>query len=129
MNNPLKTLGEDASTLAHEAAQAAEHSMRSMQRTTQQGLDRMADELNDVRAQTNSAIKQLTREADSLRHRGMDAVRESSHQLRERSAHMRDATTSYIQHEPVKSMLMAAAVGAALVGMVVLLGRGEDRRH
>jgi ElaB/YqjD/DUF883 family membrane-anchored ribosome-binding protein len=89
----------------------------------------MADELDDVRAQTNSAIKQLTREADSLRHRGMDAAREGSHQLRERSAHMRDATTSYIQHEPVKSMLMAAAVGAALVGMVVLLGRGGDRRH
>jgi len=129
MNNPAKTLGDDVSTLAHEAAQAAERSMRSIQSTTQQGLDRMVGELEDAQAQTSSAIKQLTREAESLRHRGMDAVRESSHQLREKSAHMRDATTTYIQHEPLKSMLMAAAVGAALMGLVTLLNRSGDRRH
>lgn len=129
MNNPVKSLGDDVSTLAHETAQAAEHSMRSMQRATQQGLDRMADELDDVRAQTSSAVKQMTRDVESLRNRGMDAVREGSHQLREKSAHMRDATTTYIQHEPVKSMLMAAAVGAALMGLVALFSRHGDRRH
>lgn len=129
MNNPVKTLRDDVSTLAHEATQATEHTMRSMQRTTQQSLDRMADGLDDVRAQTSSAVKQMTREAESLRQRGMDAVRDGSHQLREKSAHMRDATTTYIQHEPVKSMLMAAAVGAALMGLVALFSRGEDRRH
>jgi ElaB/YqjD/DUF883 family membrane-anchored ribosome-binding protein len=129
MNNPVKSFGEDVSTLAHEAEQAAEHSLRSIQRTTQQSLDRMADELDDVREQTGKAIKQMTREAESLRHRGMDAVREGSHQLRERSAHMRDATTHYIQHEPVKSVLMAAAVGAALMGLVALFSRSGDRHR
>ncbi len=129
MNNPIKTLGDDVSTLTHDAAQAAEHSMRSMQRTTQQGLNRMADELDDARAQTRSALKQLNRDAESLRQRGMDVVRDGSHQLREKSAHMRDATTTYIQHEPVKSMLMAAAVGAALMGLVALFSRSGDRRH
>jgi ElaB/YqjD/DUF883 family membrane-anchored ribosome-binding protein len=129
MNNPVKTLGENASALAHDAAQAAEHSVRSVQRATQQGLDRMADELDDARAQASSALKQLTREADSLRHRSMDAVSEGSHQLREKSAHMKDATTTYIQHEPVKSMLMAAAVGAALMGLVALFSRHGDRHR
>lgn len=129
MNTPAKTLGDNASTLAHEAAQAAEHSMRSVQRATQESLDRMADELDDVRAQTSSALKHLTRDAESLRHRGMDAVRDGSHQLREKSAHMRDATTHYIQHEPVKSMLMAAAVGAALMGLVALFSRHGDRHR
>ena len=129
MNNPVKTLSDDVSTLVHEAAQAAEHSMRSIQRTTQQSLDRLSDELDDVRVQTSSAVKQMTRDAESLRHRGMDAVRDGSHQLREKSVHMRDATTHYIQHEPVKSMLMAAAVGAALMGLVALFSRGGDRRH
>jgi ElaB/YqjD/DUF883 family membrane-anchored ribosome-binding protein len=129
MNNPVKSLGDDVSNLAHEAEQAAEHSLRSIQRTTQQSLDRMADELDDVRAQTSKAVKQMTREAGSLKHRGMDAVREGSHQLRERSAHMRDATTHYIQHEPVKSVLMAAAVGAALMGLVALFSRSGDRHR
>lgn len=129
MNNPIKALGDDVSTIAHEAAQAAEHSMRSMQRATQQGLNRMADEWDDVHAQTSDALKQLNRDAESLKHRGMDVVRDGSHQLREKSVHMRDATTTYIQHEPVKSMLMAAAVGAALMGLVALFSRSGDRRH
>lgn len=129
MNTPFKTLSDDVSTLAHEAAQATERTLRSMQWETQQGMDRVADELADARAQTSITIKQLTREAELLRQRAMDSARESSHQLRERSAHMRDATTTYIQHEPVRSMLMAAAVGAALMGLVALFGRGGDRRH
>ena len=53
----------------------------------------------------------------------MDVVRDGAHQVREKSAHLRDATTTYIQHEPVKSMLMAAAVGAALMGLVALFSR------
>jgi ElaB/YqjD/DUF883 family membrane-anchored ribosome-binding protein len=123
MNNPVKTLGDDASHLAHEAALGAENAIRSTQRVAQQGLDRMADGLGEARAQTGAALKQLAHDTESLTHRGMDAVREGTHQLREKSLHVKDATTSYIQHEPVKSVLIAAAVGAALMGLVALFSR------
>jgi ElaB/YqjD/DUF883 family membrane-anchored ribosome-binding protein len=53
----------------------------------------------------------------------MDALRDGSEQLREKSVHAREVTTNYIQHEPIKSVLMAAAVGAALMGVIALLGR------
>ena len=71
----------------------------------------------------------LIDQANAMAHRGMEAVREGAHQLREKSLHVKDATASYIQHEPVKSMLMAAAVGAALMGLVALFSRhgGSDR--
>lgn len=105
MNHSIKTLGDQASTLAHEAAQGAEQAIRSTQRVAQQGLDRMAHN------------------TETLTHRGMEAVRECSHQLRQKSMHVKDAATSHIQHEPLKSVLIAAAVGAALVGLVALLSR------
>lgn len=41
MNNPVKTLGDDVSQLAHEAAGGAERSFRSTQRAAQEGMDRM----------------------------------------------------------------------------------------
>ena len=77
----------------------------------------------------NNPIKTLGDDASTLAHRGIDAVREGSHQLREKSLHAKDAGITYIQHEPVKSMLMAAAVGAALMGLVALFSRrnGSDR--
>lgn len=123
MNDTVKTLGDDASTLAHDAALGAEHAIRSTQRAAQQGLDRMADGLVDARAQTGAALKQLAHDTESLTHRGMEAVREGTHQLREKSMHVKDATANYIQHEPVKSVLIAAAVGAALMGLVALFSR------
>lgn len=123
MNNPVKNLGDDASTLAHDAAQGAEQAIRSTQRAAQQGLDRMADGLVDARAQTGAALQKLAHDAESLTHRGMEAVREGTHQLREKSMHAKDATASYIQHEPIKSVLIAAAVGAALMGLVALFSR------
>lgn len=123
MNNLVKTLGDDASTLAHDATLGAESAIRSTQRLAHQGLDRVADGLDEARSQTGAALNKLVHDTETLTHRGMEAVREGSHQLREKSLHVRDATTSYIQHEPLKSVLIAAAVGAALMGLVALFSR------
>lgn len=66
-----------------------------------------------------------TPDTDALLHRGIDTLRDASGQLREKSLHARDAATDYIQHEPVKSMLLAAAVGAGLMALVALLSRNS----
>lgn len=119
MNNAVKTLGDDASSLAQAVAQTTEHAIRS----AQQGLDRMSNGLNGASSQSGTAIKQFATDSEAMAHRGMDAVREGAHQLREKSMHVKDATATYIQHEPVKSVLIAAAVGAALMGLVALFSR------
>jgi ElaB/YqjD/DUF883 family membrane-anchored ribosome-binding protein len=41
-------------------------------------------------------------------------------QLRERSLRTRDSAATYIQHEPIKSVLIAAAVGAAVMGLLTV---------
>ena len=79
--------------------------------------------LGDDASTLASAVAQGTEHAVALAHDGMEAVRERAHLLREKSMHAKDVTTTYIQHEPVKSVLMAAAVGAALMGLVALFSR------
>jgi ElaB/YqjD/DUF883 family membrane-anchored ribosome-binding protein len=104
----------------------AESAIRSTQRMAQQGLDRDGGWAwtKPVRPDRIAALKQTgarRRVADPPQ--CMEAVREGSHQLREKSLHVKDATTRYIQHEPVKSVLIAAALGAALMGLVALFSR------
>jgi ElaB/YqjD/DUF883 family membrane-anchored ribosome-binding protein len=53
-------------------------------------------------------------------------MRESSTQIKERALRASDATVMYIKDEPVKSMLIAAAAGAALMALVTLLARDRD---
>src|SRR3990167_3797546 len=50
--------------------------------------------------------------------RGLHAVQDSALQLREKAANTGDVTVRYIQNEPVKAVLIAAATGAALMGLV-----------
>jgi ElaB/YqjD/DUF883 family membrane-anchored ribosome-binding protein len=58
---------------------------------------------------------------------GMDRVRDTSHQMRESAARASEGTANYIRHDPVKSVLIAAATGAALMALVSLLTRSNSR--
>lgn len=67
-------------------------------------------------------------QADSFAQRGIAAAREGTAQLRDKVLHASDALTSYIRQEPVKSVLMAAAAGAAFVGLLSMVSRARSTR-
>ena len=48
-------------------------------------------------------------------------------QLREQASHTTEATVRYIQRDPLKAVLIAAASGAALMALVSLLSRSHTR--
>jgi ElaB/YqjD/DUF883 family membrane-anchored ribosome-binding protein len=83
---------------------------------------------------TNTLIDQATHAADQVAKSGqhladsaIEGVRHTSHQMRVKAEHAADSTGHYIQHEPVKSMLMAAATGAALMALVSLVSRSRSQ--
>ena len=61
-----------------------------------------------------SAIE-INAEAAELMHRSSQALHEQTEHLRTQVREVREKTLGYIQHEPVKSVFIAAATGAALV--------------
>ena len=70
-------------------------------------------------------INRLSSQAETAARRGVDAVRDTSAQLRERAVKASDSTVGYIKDEPVKAMLIAAATGAALMALVSLITRSH----
>ncbi|MGC4394546.1 hypothetical protein [Hydrogenophaga sp. T2] len=91
------------------------------------GAARLASDVKDVGLQGGQAIQRLVHDTGDLAAQGAKSVRSSAHELRERSMQLREAAASYVRHEPVKSVLLAAAAGAALMGLVTLLGRAIAR--
>lgn len=81
------------------------------------------DSLNAVASEAS----RMTDQASKLAHRGVDALNDASHQVRDRVLQASDNTVNYIRAEPVKAALMAAATGAALMGLVCLMSRPRDR--
>ena len=85
---------------------------------------------NTLSNQIDSVTKPLAQSLDrmnSLAHDGVAKVVDSSHQLRELAQKAGQSTLTTIRDEPVKSVLIAAATGAALMALITLATRSSHR--
>jgi len=123
MNTSDKSPADTAAQVARTAAQGAAEVASTTRRAVGSGVDEVSSSLDHARHETGAALRQLVSDSEALAHRGMDKVRDSAGHLREKSLHAREVTTNYIQHEPVKSMLIAAAAGAVLMALIALFSR------
>ena len=92
-------------SLSDKAVQSAEVALENTQRAASSVLDSAAHALDQ----------------------GVERAREASHQLRESAQRASHGTAEAIRHDPVKSVLIAAATGAALMALVTLLTRPHNR--
>jgi ElaB/YqjD/DUF883 family membrane-anchored ribosome-binding protein len=114
--------------LVDPAALLADNAIKSTQRVANEALDSLAGGVEDLRHQAAPMLNRVGEQATTLAHRGANAVRERSQQLRNGAVRASDSTVAYIKDEPVKSVLIAAATGAALMVLVSLFGRRSHPR-
>ena len=129
MNMPSSTtkpFGQTATNVADQAAGTADNAIRSTQRTADEAFDALSNKVDDLRSQAAPLINRVSAKAEDAAKRGLEVMRDSSQQLREKAQMASEQTVAYVKDEPVKSMLIAAATGALLMGLVSLLGRSRD---
>jgi ElaB/YqjD/DUF883 family membrane-anchored ribosome-binding protein len=129
MNMPTssnKSFGQPASNVGDDLAGATDRAAGNAQRTVENAADALSSKIQDVRDQAAPLINRVSQQAEAAAKRGIEAVRDSSAQLRERAQKATDTTVAYVKDEPVKSMLIAAATGALLMGLVSLMGRSRN---
>ncbi|HEX6703558.1 MAG TPA: hypothetical protein VF169_02255 [Albitalea sp.] len=115
-----------ANNLADDAAQGADGAIRTTQRVANEALSTLSDKVEEARDRAAPVVSRVAAKAEELARRSADAVRDTSQQVKERAYRASDLTVGYIKDEPVKSILIAVAAGAALMALFSLLGR--DRR-
>ena len=111
--------------LADQAAGKADQAIRSTKAAADNALDGLSDSVNSASQRVSPLINRATEQASALAQRSMDAVRQTSQQLRDKAMQASDTTASYIRNDPIKSVLIAAATGAALMALVGLLSRSR----
>lgn len=123
-----KNPSEPVISLSAQAAQSVDHAIRSTQRAANGAMDSVAQAAQEIREDAVTPL--LNRAADragALANRSVYAVREGSRQARARARQASASTVAYVRDEPVKSMLLAAASGAALLAVINLLTRSRNR--
>ncbi|MDZ7892127.1 MAG: hypothetical protein U5L73_10275 [Rhodoferax sp.] len=86
----------------------------------------LATAIQDAADQATPLLNRAADEANAITQRGLHAVQDSALHLREKANRTGEATARYIQQEPVKSVLLAAATGAVLMGVISLLSRPRN---
>ncbi len=118
---------DPSATLANQVAQSADQAIRSTQRVANDALDGVAGSVKELRNEVGPMVNQVAERASALAQRGADALHRGSQPLIDKAQHAADSTTNYIRAEPVKAMLIAAATGAALMGLITLVNRSHHR--
>lgn len=113
-------------TLVNQASHSADQAIQSSQRAANDALKSLSSAMHDLRRQATPVLDRAGEQVSSFARHGVDSVRETSHQLRLKAERASDNTVSYIRHEPVKSVLIAAATGAALMALVSLVARSRS---
>ncbi|MBW8457996.1 MAG: hypothetical protein K0M58_06100 [Thiobacillus sp.] len=73
------------------------------------------------------SVEEAHSDVEELAIRGSEAVRSSAARARESIAHTTDQAAQYVQAQPLKSLLMAAATGATIALLAGLLSK--QHRH
>ena len=91
------------------------------------GADKAIQTAETALANTQHAASQALNGLSHAMDHGLVRAHDASVQLREAARHTSLDASSAIRHDPVKSVLIAAATGAALMALVSLLTRSYSR--
>lgn len=103
----------------------ADSTLRSVQRSAHEAVDSLSDRAAHLKDQAAPVLSRVAAKAEELARLSKDAMRDRSEAIRERAVRSSDATVAYIKDEPVKSILIAAAAGAAVMALIALVGRRD----
>lgn len=118
---------DKSGNLIDQASHSADQAIRATQQAANGAVDSVGNALQDLRQQTAPVLERASEQVSAMAHRGLESVRETTHQLRVKAEHASDSTVGYIRQEPVKAVLIAAATGAALMALISLVARSRDR--
>ena len=107
-----------AAQAVDEAAQALSHAQASAQALAQETKDSLSDAVHTLIHDVSPVLVRLGEQLAALSRQGVHAVQAGTHRVSEKAHDATDCTVGYIRKEPVKSVLLAAGVGALLVTVV-----------
>ena len=101
--------------------------LKAAERDAHAAIDSAVDGLASAYGEAKPLLSRVSQRARDVASDGYDAARERAAALKERSQQAVESTRGYVQDEPIKSLLIAAAVGAAVIALVEVVRIRRNR--
>lgn len=111
---PIEKIDE----FTHRVASKADAVISATQRVANESLDALHGKVDMLRDKVPGTLHRAAAQVDELARQGM-----------ERATQAGDRTARYIRDEPLKSVLIAVAAGAALATLIGMLSRSGASTH
>jgi ElaB/YqjD/DUF883 family membrane-anchored ribosome-binding protein len=108
-----RPLADSVGRVAEQAAQSTDQALRSTQRVANDTFERLSSAVQ----RTPAAVRDTAATAEELAARSAEALRAHSNRLREQALMAGQSARETIQHDPLKSVVMAAALGAGIAAL------------
>ena len=113
-------IADSAQNATAKMADKAERTVESARLYANEALDKADAKVRSLREDVQPAIDAVSARVHDMAARSKAVAAETSAQAREKLHDVTDKTSAYVSEQPLKSMAMAAAAGAALA---LLMGR------
>lgn len=113
-------IADSAHAATEKIADSAERTVDSARLYANEALDKADAKVRSLREDVQPAIDAISSRVHDMAARGKAAASETGAQARDKFQEYSERTSTYVQEQPLKSMALAAAAGAALA---LLMGR------
>ncbi len=107
--------------LADDAVEA----LNGTKRRATQALDALSSSVDELRQAVPSALHRAADEAAALSNRALRSARHAREAALDNAERLGRQTRGYIREEPVKSVVLAAAAGAVVYGLISFFSRSR----
>ena len=94
-----------------------------------QALDMAENKVRELRGNVDPVVEMLASKAQKMARQSLDMASEAKERAEKSLKHAADATTRYVSEQPMRSVLIAAAVGAAVALLVSTSRQRNNNRY
>ena len=120
--DPMPAVRQTSDELLQNVGKAAD----STRDYANQALDKAEDKVRELRGSVDPLVDMLDSRAQKLARQSLDMAAEAKDKAQQSLSRYASVTTHYVSEQPVRSVLIAAAVGAA-VALLVSSARHRNR--
>lgn len=109
--------------LAQKATDKADQAIGQARKAADGALDTLQDKASHLAAVAPGTLSRVAAQVDELTRRGIERAKTATDTAKDQAARAGDRTVTYIRDEPVRSVLVAAAAGAAIAMLIGIVSR------
>jgi len=126
MDASSNSLAKQGHSFSDKAADALQSGITHAQNNAKQAGDRLSDKVEGARSAAGPLIEGGAERVQAVVRQGLDTLNAATKRVRASASDVGDSVVSYTQDNPVKAILISAAVGAAVATMLSAFASSRD---